>query len=217
MEHNILTDRRGEICEKYTLLPPNKMLVSVSGKKNPIPAFGVISFIAVYALFDFWTWQTDEWQPFWLIFTTAIAFPGLWLVLFGVYGFLPSTRKDIAVEGQKERLTATVEDQFSTTTKGSDNTDHEIEYITTPYSVFAVYYNGIRYELLREGSLAHTNGRKIKVKDKIEILFDPEKPERSLLVNDVEQSKTIYGSVALILFGTVWLGMVLVSIIMDLG
>lgn len=41
MEHNILTDRRGEICEKYTLLPPNKMLVSVSGKKNPIPAFGV--------------------------------------------------------------------------------------------------------------------------------------------------------------------------------
>lgn len=55
--------------------------------------------------------------------------------------------------------------------------------------ILVVYYNSVRYELVREGFLTHSNGRKIKVKDKLTILFDKDAPECSILLEDVEQSK----------------------------
>lgn len=112
MEHNILTDHSGEKCERYKLMPPEKLLVSECGKKDPLPALAVISFIAVYALLSFYSIGLNDFQPIGLLVPTTMIFPGLMLMLLGGYGLLPSVRKDMGVTGNKERLTAIVEDKY---------------------------------------------------------------------------------------------------------
>lgn len=83
--------------------------------------------------------------------------------------------------------------------------------------ILVVYYNSVRYELVREGFLTHSNGRKIKVKDKLTILFDKDAPECSILLEDVEQSKKKYSAVAALLIGAFWLGIFFVALILEHG
>ena len=119
------------------------------------------------------------------------------------------------LEYPKERLTATVTNTYRITENRhlQGYGENVMTQITSEYTVFEWYYEGVHYLLERKSDISRFTVSNPKINEKRIIFFDKKYPARSLMEDDIKEKKGIFGGIFLILFGALWLGLFIMSLV----
>lgn len=206
----------GSPVREYTLKKLSDILIQTPEQKKKSLRITLIIFLVSFIFTLIVMNITFDEGFLYTLFPSFLVSPGVGLVITGILCLFPSAQVPVEFGSAKIKVNAKISNFYTTTEKtvysyGEDS----VQYSKWYYTDYDCYNDGIFYTLTRKGDRSTVPIKKPKIGDAAEILLDVEHPEESVIMDELisHQKGYISGGIFLIVFGLIWVGMFVISVL----